>query len=759
MEVTGREVRSFFGGLSLKRRITLSVALGLAFVLFVFGYMTTWAVQQSTVQIYHEREILARSAAGYFDALMLRLQGELAKAQELASQATTLEARSAIIAAHKSDVFSRLLLADYSGDVTWQTPLHNPLTNISNWPCVQMSGLGFQPATTSLQANAGEAPTGCMAYPFSDNSGLLVAELNLRIPELGVLQAGSGEQGLIIDVVDDSGAVLASSHASATWVDHMFLLGPLIDSNQSGVRAHEMPGGSSRPSHLVAYAPLKSVSQWGITVEQDRDLALALPRDLEWRIVVLAVAVLLLGSSAAWTDVRRVVQPLGMLTRASAQIAAGDLESAITTKRGDELGELARTFDLMRVKLKDSLEEIGRWNHELEDRVGQRTKELASLFEASQTLTLTLGLMRDERQTYAQLTSEIARVAGAERCLFALLREGGEVAGQAPGFGIEEERIKGFGYASSVLSAPSIVGSGTNATGDACHGLHFLKAFGGETVLAVPLQVEGKGIGIIFAAEKPGGFSEDDARLLTIVAGQAAVVMENARLYGELQRKEAIRRQLLDKVITAQEEERKRISRELHDDIGQALTALVMNLGGIEESLSPELDEFKGRLASIRDLTSETLASTRRLMLDLRPTLLDDLGLIPAIGWYAEKNLGRAHTNCRVEVSGFQGQRLPVQIETVLFRAIQEAITNIVKHSRATDAYIHLELVERMVMARIWDNGRGFEVGDRVSGYNGGLGLLGIQERMSLLGGSLQVESEPGGGTILRLEIPLGDVT
>ncbi|MDP2728833.1 MAG: histidine kinase, partial [Dehalococcoidia bacterium] len=570
----------------------------------------------------------------------------------------------------------------------------------------------------------------------------------------------SNDESLLIEVVDENGTVLASSSGNnvSAWMDHKHILDPLTAARQSGVRVHEMPEDSPRPSHLVAYAPLASVPQWGVTVEQDQDVALALPYNLQSRIFILGAVVLLLGSVLAWTDVRRVVQPLGMLTTASTRMAAGDLETPITTTRGDELGELARTFELMRVKLRDSLEEIGQWNQELEQRVNQRTQELSALFEASQTLALAFGLMQNQRETYSQLTAKIARVVGAGNCLIALLRGEGEVVGQAPGYGIEEDRIQGFRYRSGALQSPSIVAPGIVPIGDSSHGRTFLHHFGGDAALAVPLKVEGKTIGIIFAGEKAGGFSEHDARLLTIVAGQAAVAVENARLYSELQRKEEMRRQLLDKVILAQEEERKRISRELHDDVGQALTALVMNLGGIEESLPSKQGGLRGNLATIRDLASETLAAIRRLMLDLRPTLLDDLGLIPAISWYAENNLGRAHIRSQVEVVGFQGRRLPVQMETVLFRVIQEAITNIVKHSSATEAVIRLELVDGKVRAIMSDNGKGFEVGDKVHGYDSGLGLMGMQERVSLLGGSLRIDSQPGRGTSLSLEIPLGEL-
>lgn len=745
---------SILSRLSLKRRITLSVALGLASVLAVFGYVTMWAVQQSTDQIYRERESLARTTARYVDSLMARVYRELEEVAYLASQTASLEERQRLLLTHQRGAYTRLALLDAGGALVWQAPSNAPSPDIAAWPCVEASRQSKALASATLFSSS--RPTGCIAIPLSGSSGSLVAELDPLAQDLRLIPLASGDESLLTEMVDVGGAVLASSAGDGVpaWADHLHLLDPLVAAGKSGVRVHEMPEGSARQTHLVAYAPLSTVPQWGVTVEQAQDVALALPYNLQTRFIVLGVAVLLLGSVLAWTDVRRVVQPLTMLTRASARMAAGDLETAITTSRGDELGELARTFDLMRLRLRDSLEEIGRWNQELEQRVNRRTQELSGLFEASQTLTLTLGLLRDERETYSQLTAKISQVVGASKCLIALFKDG-EVVGQAPSYGLEEGAISSFKYPSAGLQAPSIVASGGRFSGDPSHGRRFLEAFGGDTALAVPLQVEGRTFGIIFAGDKPGGFSEHDARLLSIVAGQAAVAVENARLYGELQRKEEMRRQLLDKVIRAQEEERKRISRELHDDVGQALTALVMNLGGIEESLSSKLGDLRGRLATIRDLASETLAAIRRLMLDLRPTLLDDLGLIPAISWYAEHNLGRANIRPRVEVVGFQGRRLPVHMETVLFRVIQEAITNVVKHSAATEAIIHLELVNGQVKAKVEDNGKGFEVADKVRGYDEGLGLVGMQERVDLLGGSLRIDSRPGQGTSLSLEIPL----
>lgn len=751
---------SILGRLSLKRRITLSVAIGLASILGVFGYITMWAVQQSTDQIYREREALAQTTARYVDGLLARVERELEDAASRVAQASSTEEYRRILSARQAGDYSRLTLLDASGKVVWQEPPDAAPANVASWPCVEGLPVGGKPAIATVPAGVEGRPTGCVAVSVPGLNGKLVAELDPITPNVWLIPTGSGGDSLVMEVVDSSGVVLASSAAGSniSVTDHMHLLASLVAARQSGVRVHQMPDNSPRPAHLVAYAPLTRVTQWGIVVEQDQDVALAFPRNLESRIIILGAVVLLLGSVLAWVDVRRVVQPLSMLTTASARMAAGDLEKPITTTRGDELGELALTFDLMRVKLRDSLEEIGRWNQELEQRVNQRTEELSALFEASQTLALTLGLMRDKRETYSQITAKIARVVGAAKCLIALLSESGEVVGQAPGYGIDEGAVPGFRYASNGLHAPAIVAPKARPSGDASHCLRFLHTFGGETAIAVPLQVEGRTIGVIFAGNKMGGFSDHDARLLAIVGGQAAVAVENARLYGELQRKEETRRQLLEKVIMAQEEERKRISRELHDDVGQALTALVMNLGGIEETMAPKLGDVRRRLASVRDLASETLAAIRRLMLDLRPTLLDDLGLIAAISWYVENNLGRAHILSHVEVAGFQGRRLPVHMETVLFRVIQEAITNVVKHASATETTIRLELVDGKVKGSIEDNGKGFEVGDEVYKYDSGLGLMGMQERVGLLGGTLRVDSRPGRGTSISLEIPLGEV-
>jgi signal transduction histidine kinase len=233
---------------------------------------------------------------------------------------------------------------------------------------------------------------------------------------------------------------------------------------------------------------------------------------------------------------------------------------------------------------------------------------------------------------------------------------------------------------------------------------------------------------------------------------------ENARLYAELQQKEALRGQLLEKVIAAQEDERKRIARELHDEYAQTLTALTMSVEAAERILPPDMTKVREQLDITRSLTVQALDQTYNLILDLRPTVLDDLGLVPAIRWYGETHVEPMGIHMELQASGIQA-RLPAEIETALFRVIQEALNNVVKHAGARHVSIRLELKDSLLTGLVEDDGQGFDIGAvwRSRDKTRGLGLLGMQERVALFGGTFAIESQPGRGTRLAVEIPLAE--
>ncbi|HSK10603.1 MAG TPA: ATP-binding protein, partial [Vicinamibacterales bacterium] len=228
-------------------------------------------------------------------------------------------------------------------------------------------------------------------------------------------------------------------------------------------------------------------------------------------------------------------------------------------------------------------------------------------------------------------------------------------------------------------------------------------------------------------------------------------------LYSELQERERWREELLRKVISAQEDERKRLARELHDETSQTLSALAMK---IELALSAwPAAPSRERLVEARTLTVRTLEELHRLIFDLRPSVLDDLGLLSAIRWYAERHLEPRGIAVQFEASGFE-RRLRPELETALFRVAQEAITNVAKHAEADTVLIQcLERDDRAVI-EIEDDGKGFAPGSLPppAARERGLGLMGMRERVELFGGTIEIDSAPGQGTRVAVSVPLQEV-
>ncbi len=222
----------------------------------------------------------------------------------------------------------------------------------------------------------------------------------------------------------------------------------------------------------------------------------------------------------------------------------------------------------------------------------------------------------------------------------------------------------------------------------------------------------------------------------------------------ELEQLFRIRDQLVAKLIFAQEEERQRIARDLHDETSQALASLVVALG-TEGRLTHD-EKTRQRLEQVKRLAIAALEGVKRIVLDLRPRLLDDFGLLPAIQWYAEERLYQEGVDVTIETEGNEA-RLPSHIEIGVFRVIQEAVNNIARHAHATQARIRMAWQSDKLVVEIEDDGYGFDVQKHMSDMrrNGGLGLLSMQERVALAGGTFTIDSAPGMGTRIRFEIPL----
>ncbi len=199
-------------------------------------------------------------------------------------------------------------------------------------------------------------------------------------------------------------------------------------------------------------------------------------------------------------------------------------------------------------------------------------------------------------------------------------------------------------------------------------------------------------------------------------------------------------RALTERAINAHEEERRRIARQLHDDTAQSLSMLIINLERLDGIIPPDQPDVRTRLATARELATRTLKDLRQTAYDLRPTMLDDLGLVPAIRWYARSRLEGAGVQVRLDIANEATNRLPPQLTTTLYRIAQEAMTNIVRHAAATTATIQLARENNHICLRIEDDGCGFDVAQtpRQAVRLQHFGLLGIRERAELVGGSVQ---------------------
>jgi signal transduction histidine kinase len=240
-----------------------------------------------------------------------------------------------------------------------------------------------------------------------------------------------------------------------------------------------------------------------------------------------------------------------------------------------------------------------------------------------------------------------------------------------------------------------------------------------------------------------------------LAAAFNAMTAELDRSRTELAEKEEMRARLLDQVITAQEDERKRIARELHDETSQALTSLMVGLKVLEQR--PDLADGREALADLRSLTAKTLDAVHDLSLQLRPTVLDDLGLVPAIERLVAE-FGKTHgIPVAFETNLRSGPRIPPTVETTLYRIGQEALTNVARHAGARSASVILERRGGVVTLILEDDGRGFDVASELTGDGDRrpLGIFGMRERATLLGGALTIESTPGTGTTIFVEIPL----
>lgn len=593
----------------LRKRILFLSAFGVVAILAIIGISDFLSLQKSVDLTLSERLVLARTMAANLEYV---LRENLQHLQEVGySNGVDLQdqdlgpERAALHQAALQSICVSVFLLDRTGHLLLTEP-QRPFAPDSGFeslpPVKEAVSLGKPLVSNVFEIEPQKKEAIFLLVPLTQG-GAIVGFVGGEIDPTGdalsrIIRPLAVGKTTAVDIVDGNGIVLASTQGEGilTGTDHRGFLSGLIRTGQSRVsRCHSCHQSTPVPE-IMAFVPLTE-APWGVSIRQSEEEALGPVESMKLRFFVFGFILLLVTVVLTLGIAQSVIAPVKLLTSSAIRIAGGNLEDPVPISGEDEIGQLGKTLDEMRLKLKDSMEQIEGSKRDLEKRVEERTQEVRRLFE-------------------------------------------------------------------------------------------------------------------------------------------------------ELKRKEEMRGELLRKTITAQEDERKRIARELHDELSQTLTALLYSLDSARTA-DPE------KAGAAHNLVVRAIDNTHRLIYDLRPSVLDDLGLAAAIQWYAEARLKPLGISAHFEWDMGE-ERLPPELETALFRIAQESMTNVARHSGAENVIISLEHADGTIVLEVEDDGKGFDLQsiDQVKESGRGLGVLGMKERASLLDGAVEIESNPGSGTRIAVRIP-----
>ncbi len=272
------------------------------------------------------------------------------------------------------------------------------------------------------------------------------------------------------------------------------------------------------------------------------------------------------------------------------------------------------------------------------------------------------------------------------------------------------------------------------------------------SIASIPLN-QGSAVPAILTLikRKPDYFSADQIKLIRAFGNLSGVALQNTYLFKQVLNGRERLKSVSRRLVEIQEEERRRIALELHDEIGQILTGLRLSVDMVN-TLPP--DQIAGHTATIIEIINDLISRVRQMSLELRPSMLDDLGILPTIIWHIDRYTSQTGITVNLHQTNVQNRRFRSEIETTVYRVVQEALTNIARHASVKNANIRLWCTEKILGVQIEDEGKGFEPDEAFSTYHS-RGLLGMRERVGFIGGQLLVVSQPGQGTTLTIEIPL----
>jgi signal transduction histidine kinase len=465
-----------------------------------------------------------------------------------------------------------------------------------------------------------------------------------------------------------------------------------------------------------------------------------------------------------WTDgitlLRQVrehdaVLPVVMLTNhANVQLAVAALKAGFN----DFL--LKEQLSRLPVALRACLERAKTQREEARQR--KQAEAALQRLSAIQTITdAALGTLALD-QLLRELLQRISHILAGETATVLLLAEDEQYLVVRASFGLEEDgqgRVRiplGQGVVGRIAAQNEPLIFNDLKETSAASGLTGLLGQKTRSLLGAPLRVRGKVIGVVHVgAQTRRSFTPDDLGLLQVVADRVASAIDRAQLYEQVLSARDRLRYLSRQLIEAQETERRRLARELHDETGQALTAVKLNLQALKQRSSDlQLSE---RLEDSIGIVEHSLQQLRDLSHELRPSLLDDLGLVAALRWFVDRQAQRGGLSAHFSAPE-NFARLPAEVETACFRIVQEALTNVIKHAAAQRVWVEVDTTPSDFLLLLRDDGIGFNVqaAREHALRSGSLGLLSMQERAQLAGGRFEIKSGKTGGTEICVRFAKG---
>lgn len=555
-----------------------------------------------------------------------------------------------------------------------------------------------------------------------------------------------------VHVVDAGGTIVGGDRTTPQLTNQGFRPAT-IDAVLRGGPAHLVD--RVYDPRIVAFAPVAGSFRRVVAVAYRREFAAELDGMLR-RAGVVFVMTLLLALSQGFLFSRRLTRPIEILTAMASTIARtpGGSWRTVRVRTNDEVGELTTAFNQMTVRLEDARAALERHSAELEQRVAAATRNISSLHDVARATTSTLEL-EDVLKLVAETTC--VTLALPRLVLLWYPPDVGEIVDAyataigEPGVRLElTEPIDLAGLCTS--SRPTVVDAHTlTATLPSAVAA---AAIADERTLVLPLIFKDQLLGVVLGDMARDG-ARPDLELAAALASQAATALANAALFETARRHEEELRKLSGMRMQLQEETLRSLSRELHDGVGQVLTAIKIDLGMIERAMDGGDAALRARVCDARAQVTGLMQEIQTMSQLLRPSMLDDFGLVPTLQWLTERFSARTHVGVELRTPAAE-LRLPGAIEVLLYRVTQEALTNILKHARARHVEVELRVGGGEVALRIADDGIGFDVERfRRTPAVGGVGLLGMRERVAYYKGRIDIRSRPGGGVQITLTLPL----